>query len=532
MSHADSQQRPWNPKWTEPARRALLKNGFEPIPLNGKIPIISEWQKLRPTLEDIVSWETTNAGRNTGILTRLTPAVDDDVLDKEVADIIHGWVKELIPHGCPELLRIGKAPKRAIIFRCDIPFSKTSTGKWVDVKGIEHQLEILCDGQQIAVYGTHPDTNEAYLWPGARPGRTPRASLPLLTPEAAQSLVNRAKALFQERGWRPKREERKEQPRPKNFNRSDSEAHKIALGLADRIEVLCRELLPRGHIDGRNWAVGDINGAPGQSLKVCLVGENRGLWLDFADEGWRGDALDLVEAVKNLKTIDAMDWSRSWLGCWPQREAPREKAKKPNGSAQPIAAEAAPEATTRTAVLVRADTMKPESISWAWKNRFAFGKLAVLAGDPGLGKSTILIEIAALHSIGGEFPCGEGRAQQCESLILTAEDGLRDTLIPRLIAAGADRTKIHFLTGTKGEGTDDETLFDLGRDIAALRKVLKEHPNIRILIIDPLTAYLGATKAKENSEVRRVFAPRSRLLGPPLRDRAIIFGDLLIGRKR
>jgi AAA domain len=287
-----------------------------------------------------------------------------------------------------------------------------------------------------------------------------------------QSLVNRAKALFQERGWRPKREERKEPPRTNSFDRSDSEAHKIALGLADRIESLCRELLPKGRIDGRNWAVGDINGAPGQSLKVCLVGENRGLWLDFAEEGWRGDALDLVEAVKNLKTIEAMDWARSWLG-WPQREAPREKTKKPNGSAtqQPIA----PEAATRTAVLVRADKMKPESINWAWKNRFAFGKLVVLAGDPGLGKSTILIELAALHSIGGEFPCGEGRAQQCETLILTAEDGLRDTLIPRLMAAGADLTKIHFLTGTKGEGTDDESLFDLGRDIAALRKALKEN---------------------------------------------------------
>jgi len=174
--------------------------------------------------------------------------------------------------------------------------------------------------------------------------------------------------------------------------------------------------------------------------------------------------------------------------------------------------QAAPDTNNRTAVTVTADTLTPESINWAWKNRFAFGKLAVLAGDPGLGKSTILVEIAALHSVGGEFPCGEGRAQQCESLILTAEDGLRDTLVPRLIAAGADLSKIHFLTGVKTEGADDEALFDLARDIGALRKLLKENPNIRILIIDPLTAYLGATKAKENSEVRRVLAPLVKLI--------------------
>ena len=117
-----------------------------------------------------------------------------------------------------------------------------------------------------------------------------------------------------------------------------------------------------------------------------------------------------------------------------------------------------------------------------------------------------------LHSVGGEFPCSEGRAQLCESLILTAEDGLRDTLVPRLIAAGADLSKIHFLTGVKTEGADDETLFDLSRDIAVLRKVLKENPNIRILIVDPLTAYLGETKAKENSAVRKVLAPLVKLI--------------------
>jgi putative DNA primase/helicase len=79
-------------------------------------------------------------------------------------------------------------------------------------------------------------------------------------------------------------------------------------------------------------------------------------------------------------------------------------------------------------------------------------------------------------------------------------------------AAGADLSKITFLTGTKVAGTDDETLFDLSRDIAVLRAVLKENPNIRILIIDPLTAYLGDTKAKENSAVRRVLAPLAKLI--------------------
>ena len=169
----------------------------------------------------------------------------------------------------------------------------------------------------------------------------------------------------------------------------------------------------------------------------------------------------------------------------------------------------------RTAILVRADSLTPESISWAWKNRFAFGKMAMLAGDPGLGKTTVLIEIVASHSRGGEFPCNEGKAFVCETVYLTAEDGLRDTLVPRLIAADADRTKVHFLTGTKieGAGADEMTMFDIAQDVAVLRKVFVDNPNIKILVIDPITAYLGAgAKAKENTDVRRVLTPLVKLI--------------------
>jgi hypothetical protein len=166
----------------------------------------------------------------------------------------------------------------------------------------------------------------------------------------------------------------------------------------------------------------------------------------------------------------------------------------------------------RAASLIRANQLEPESIDWAWPNRFAFGKLALIAGDPGLGKSTVLIEIAALHSGGGEFPCGEGRARRCEVVILTAEDGLRDTVVPRLMAAGADLTKIHILTGTRAPNSESEELFDLTRDIAALREVFTKHPNIKVLIVDPITAYLGPTKANENTAVRRVLAPLVQLI--------------------
>src|SRR5262245_25835108 len=200
---------------------------------------------------------------------------------------------------------------------------------------------------------------------------------------------------------------------------------------------------------------------------------------------------------------------RLWAGLPPEPKPPRSMAKaKPRGSGSNEPA------GKRIAVLVRADSLKPEAIRWAWKPRLAFGKMAMVAGDPGLGKSTVLTEIVALHTRGGEFPLGEGRAQACEAVYLTAEDGLRDTLIPRLMAAEADLTKVHFLTGTRVDGSGEEdAMFDIGKDVAALRAVFTNNPNIKILVIDPLTAYLGSdTKAKENTEVRRVLSPLVKLI--------------------
>jgi putative DNA primase/helicase len=168
----------------------------------------------------------------------------------------------------------------------------------------------------------------------------------------------------------------------------------------------------------------------------------------------------------------------------------------------------------RVAVLRRASDIEPEPIDWAWKDRFAFGKLALIAGDPGLGKSQVAIDIIARCTLRDPFPCGEGCAPQCEALILTAEDALKDTVIPRLIASGADRSKVHVLTGTKIEGAaaGEEDLFDLTRDVAVLRDVLRTNRKIRIIIIDPLTAYLGETQAHKNAQVRKVLTPLVKLV--------------------
>jgi hypothetical protein len=495
----------WNPKWAPQARHALLKNGYEPTPLVGKRPVLDQWQLSRPTAEDIAAWERTHpTATNTGILTRYVPAADDDVLDQAVAEIIHGWIRELIPPGCPELLRFGYYPKRAVLFRCDKPFPKVSTGKWLDKDSKEHQLEILCDGQQLAVYGTHPDTQQPYVWQGARPARTPRVVSPLLTQEAAHSLVNRAKALFQERGWRPKYEERKEPPRAKNFNRSDSLAHKIATGLADRIESLCRELLPNGKIDGKYWTVGNINGEPGQSMKVCLIGENRGLWLDFADEGWKGDALDLVEAVKSLKPIEAMEWGCNWLGWeWPAKAKSSEWHDSAKGESNKLQSTDS-DALQRFA-FIGDDAPLPQKM--LIEGVMPLEGLPFIGGQSSAGKTFVAILIAVCAASGKAF-FGHEVKERVGAVIVAAEG--KGMLGARIAAAMKELDVEGELPIAWVKQVPDfnrpEGLQAFVQDLRALDKHFQDKFGVRLglVFVDTVSASFDIKEEADNAEAARV----------------------------
>jgi putative DNA primase/helicase len=90
--------------------------------------------------------------------------------------------------------------------------------------------------------------------------------------------------------------------------------------------------------------------------------------------------------------------------------------------------------------------IEPEPIDWIWDGRIARGKLTVIGGDPEEGKSQLGVYIGATISNGGAWPNSEGRAPRGSVIILSAEDGAEDTLVPRLIAAGADRRKMSEVT--------------------------------------------------------------------------------------
>jgi putative DNA primase/helicase len=159
----------------------------------------------------------------------------------------------------------------------------------------------------------------------------------------------------------------------------------------------------------------------------------------------------------------------------------------------------------------RASDIWPERIEWVWPGRLARGKVALLGGPPGLGKSQVTANMAAIVSTGGRWPCNEGNALLGDVLILSAEDGIADTIIPRLIAAGADMDRVRIVAAaTKPDGTGRKT-FSLKTDVDLLEELAREMGTVLLIIIDPISAYMGGADGNGNVETREVLEPLAEM---------------------
>ena len=172
-----------------------------------------------------------------------------------------------------------------------------------------------------------------------------------------------------------------------------------------------------------------------------------------------------------------------------------------------VSAFGAPLAETNHSGLVTLSTVIPERVSWLWPGRLPCGKLVVLDGDPSVGKSTLTIDIAARTSTGAGWPDGAPGGRSAGVLILSAEDGLADTIAPRLAAAGADASRVHALvtvTLANPEGDPVVASPSLPRDLPRIEEVVVEH-GVRLVVVDVLMAYLnGRVDAHRDQDVRGV----------------------------
>jgi len=169
--------------------------------------------------------------------------------------------------------------------------------------------------------------------------------------------------------------------------------------------------------------------------------------------------------------------------------------------------------TSSTPVLVTMADVEARSIDWLWPQRIAAGRLSLLVGRPGCGKSFLTCDMASRISTGTPWP--DGSPCPLGSVILIcAEDDPADTVRPRLDAHRADVSKVHMLRAVKRtdeNGRESEVMFSLA-DIEALESALKQCNDCRLVVVDPIGSFLGGkTDAHRDNEVRSVLAPVAAL---------------------
>jgi hypothetical protein len=164
-------------------------------------------------------------------------------------------------------------------------------------------------------------------------------------------------------------------------------------------------------------------------------------------------------------------------------------------------------------MLVCMADVESRDVEWLWPGRIPKGRISIMVGRPGEGKSFVTTDMAARVSTGSPWPDGTS-CPKGSVLLIVAEDDKSDTIKPRLEAHGADSKRIHVLQAvcrvTDESGTR-ELAFTLA-DVAALEDALKQLPDVELVIIDPIGSFLGGdTDTHRDNEVRSVLTPVAKL---------------------
>jgi hypothetical protein len=268
-------------------------------------------------------------------------------------------------------------------------------------------------------------------------------------------------------------------------------------------------------------AVGTVTGAsgtPGAEALEVLQGRRMILWPDHDDAGYKhmeqvAEALQgVAKEVRVFRWInarekeDAADHPALAAGFQDEADALRETL------------EAAPlwklgknslEVAESKDIGILLSEVEPERVEWLWEGRIPFGKLTVVDGKPGLGKSTVTTDLAARVSVGKVWPDGT----DCRAggvVIISAEDGLADTIRPRFDAAGGDPERAVAIS-TVPDAEGNERQIAVPYDIPIIESAI-ERVDARLVIIDPLMAFLSSdVNSHRDQDVRRALAPLARL---------------------
>ncbi|MEM7229439.1 MAG: AAA family ATPase [Planctomycetota bacterium] len=171
-------------------------------------------------------------------------------------------------------------------------------------------------------------------------------------------------------------------------------------------------------------------------------------------------------------------------------------------------------------VMVNLGDVEPMPVRWLWPGRIARGKLTLLIGDPGQGKSMLTVDLASRVSTGSPWPdTADQEREPAGVVMLNAEDDAADTVRPRLDAHSGDACRVNVMRAVTRRPTFDaigenqliDEPFDLTRDLDALGVAISETPNCQLVTVDPISAYCGQTDTHRDAAVRGTLAPLSDL---------------------
>lgn len=212
---------------------------------------------------------------------------------------------------------------------------------------------------------------------------------------------------------------------------------------------------------------------------------------------------DRAEGDKDFNDMAARCGLGAVRRCLESASAPAIDEHQPTPESPPAGAPA------REVVLVRGCDVTPEPVAWLWGGWLAAGKVHILGGAPGTGKTTIAMGLAATVTTGGRWPDGT-RAAAGSVVVWSGEDDPADTLIPRLALSGADLSRVYFVADIREAAA--RRAFDPARDMEMLRHKLAEIGEVRLLIVDPVVSAIAGDSHK-NAEVRRALQPLVDLAG-------------------
>jgi hypothetical protein len=160
----------------------------------------------------------------------------------------------------------------------------------------------------------------------------------------------------------------------------------------------------------------------------------------------------------------------------------------------------------RSLIVIPLSEIQAKPVTWLWLRRLARGKLIIIAGDPGVGKSFVDVDIHGRLSTGTAWPDETEPRVPVPSLLLSAEDSPSDTIKIRFEDQGADHRLIHLVTAVRVGDRGALDLFSLGTDLDLLEATVRE-TGAQLVSIDPLNSYLPVRDSFKDSDIRRALAP-------------------------